>query len=352
MQTDDPRVPGEYTRRVSCGRDVGTVTLVGVVHDHPASIYRVEQRVAAIDPDVLAPELSPIAVPLFEQYASQDRTPPAFGGEMSAAIRTADCARIVGIDGPSFGFLDRLLRTIAGEVRSLDTIGTVAKNVVPVTREALLCRIAAVLAAQTELRIAVGTPVSHDCMPADAPKVQAADERRRIDRAEATLQAFETPVASDCRERAREAHMADRLSSLRQSGEVVAVVGVDHLDAIADRLCSQSENEGDHREDDEQDDEPARDLHADSRDSARPEDRSNEGEYEERERDFEKLARKILKRYDDFVDAVHDDPIARECRNHWCDPAITFLCALLCKQSITDAVGGCRDSHHNGTDMR
>ena len=78
----DPRVTGEFVRRVS--NDAGTVTLVGVVHDHPASSYRVRQVVEDVDPEVLALELPPISIPLYEQYASSDRNPPVFGGEMSA----------------------------------------------------------------------------------------------------------------------------------------------------------------------------------------------------------------------------------------------------------------------------
>lgn len=44
----DPRVTGDYIRQVS--GDAGTVTLVRVVHDHPASTYRVREVIDELDP--------------------------------------------------------------------------------------------------------------------------------------------------------------------------------------------------------------------------------------------------------------------------------------------------------------
>jgi hypothetical protein len=41
---------------------------------------------------------SPLSIPLFEEYAATDRCPPAFGGEMSAAIQADDRSTTVGID--------------------------------------------------------------------------------------------------------------------------------------------------------------------------------------------------------------------------------------------------------------
>jgi pheromone shutdown protein TraB len=212
------------------------VVLLGVVHDHPASIYRVQQRVEALDPDVLALELSPMAVPLFEQHAAVEQTPPVLGGEMSAAIQAASCARIAGIDGPSPRFLGRLFRTLHRETGSPEAVSAVSKRVVSVTKHALLCRLAAILAASTGLRVEVGETVAHDCTWRDDPETQAADETRQIQQAETLLKTLARPEASVCRARARETHMADRLSTLRERGDVVAVVGVGHLDAVAERI--------------------------------------------------------------------------------------------------------------------
>jgi len=238
LPTDDPRTTGKHTRHCAGTTDTGDVTLVGVVHDHPASIHRVQRCIDALDPDVLALELAPIAVPLFEQYARQgERTPPVFGGEMSAAIQAASCDRVVGIDGPSLPFLGRLLRSLVGDTRSVETVSAVARSLVSVSKDALLCRLAAIVTTWTGVRMEVSPPVSHDCSRTDDPETQAARERRQIRRARATLHAFEPSEASDCRARTREAHMSDRLSTLRSDGDVVAVVGISHLDAIADRLA-------------------------------------------------------------------------------------------------------------------
>lgn len=236
LPADDPRTTGEYTREIT-GRGSGSrIVLLGVVHDHPASIYRVRQNIDAIDPDLLALEVSPIAVPLFEQYAAVERTPPALGGEMSAAIQAADSPEIVGIDGPSTRFFGRLVRTLLRETDSPEAVRTISKRTASVTKYALLCRLGAVLAASTGLRVAVGDASTHDCGWTDEPQEQAADERRQIRQAETLLKTLARPDASDYRAKTREAHMADRLSMLRDDGDVAAVVGVGHLDAVADRL--------------------------------------------------------------------------------------------------------------------
>jgi hypothetical protein len=51
-----------------------------------------------------------MSVPLFEQYAETDRTPPVFGGEMSAAIQAAAPDTTVGID-----HLDSLAERLSDE---------------------------------------------------------------------------------------------------------------------------------------------------------------------------------------------------------------------------------------------
>ncbi|MFC7068832.1 hypothetical protein [Halobaculum lipolyticum] len=233
----DPRLAGEYVRRVSS--DTGTVTLVGVVHDHPASVYRVRRAVAELDPDVLALELPPIAVPLFERYATTDRSPPVFGGEMSAAIQAADTHRTVGIDGPTGGFLRRLGRALVRERPSARTVRTVVSDVVDATTHAVTCRAAATVAARTAVRLEVDEPTPHDVDPADSPATQARDERTQVRRSNSFMRAFRTASrrrASRLEDAAREAEMAARLGRLREAGDTVAVVGIDHLDAVADRL--------------------------------------------------------------------------------------------------------------------
>lgn len=230
----DPRLSSASLRTVD--GPLGTVTLVGVVHDHPASRFRANAVVAAREPDVLALELPPVALPLFEQYARDDRTLPAFGGEMSAAIQAATTDRVVGIDGPSLGFLRRLVGDLSRTDPSPATVRDVASAVFSATRHAVVCRAASAFTAATGVRVEVDSPASYETDVTDAPDVQAADERAHLDRAQSVLDALEPSRSTALRDSVREAHMAENLDRLRREGDVVAVVGLDHLDAIASRL--------------------------------------------------------------------------------------------------------------------
>lgn len=235
----DPRVTGEYVRQMS--NDAGTLTLVGVVHDHPASTYRARQVVEELDPDVLALELPPISIPLFEQYANIDRSPPTFGGEMSAAIQAATTTTIVGIDRPTGGFFQRLGRTLLRERPSLPTVRSVISDAIETTKHAVTCRAAAVIGARTSIRVEVDAPVIHDIDWADTPDDQARDEREQVRRSRSFMNAFRTASrsrAARLEDVAREEEMAARLRQLCEDGDTVAVIGIDHLDAIIERLNS------------------------------------------------------------------------------------------------------------------
>ena len=231
---DDPRITGDHLRSIDT--PTGTVTLVGVVHDHPASVFRVRTAVADRDPEVLALELPPLSLPLFERHAEDTRTPPMFGGEMSAAIQAATTDRVVGIDGPTLPFLRRLAARLYREGGSLGTVRGVLDGLTSVTTNALRCRLAGSVAAMTSIRMEVGSPVTYATGRSDSPERQAEDEGRQIDRARAVMDAFEPSRASSFGDDVRETHMADRLAELRGDGDVVAVVGRHHLDRIAERL--------------------------------------------------------------------------------------------------------------------
>lgn len=235
----DPRVTGEYVRQVS--NDHGTLTFVGIVHDHPASVYRVRHVIADVDPAVLALELPPISMPLFEQYAATVRTPPALGGEMSAAIQAADSDNVVGIDRPTGGFFRRLGRTLLRERPPSRTVRNVVSNAIETTTHALLCLAAAVVGARTSLPLEVDSPISHDIEWTDAPAVQARHEREQVHRCRSFADAFRTASrtrASRIEDAAREAAMAARLAELRGDGDgdIVAVVGIDHVDSLVEEL--------------------------------------------------------------------------------------------------------------------
>ena len=238
VDTDsDPRVTGEYVRQVSS--DAGRLTLVGVVHDHPASTYRVRQVIEELNPEVLALELPPISIPLFTQYASTDRCPPVFGGEMSAAIQAAATSTTVGIDRPTGAFFQRLGWNLLRERPSLQTVRNVVSDAVETTKHAVTCRIAAAVVARTAVQLEVDSPISHDIDWTDAPDDQARDERTQVRRSHSFLRAFRTASrtqASRIQDVAREEEMAARLLQLREEGNTVAVVGIDHLDSVAERL--------------------------------------------------------------------------------------------------------------------
>lgn len=234
---DDPRVTGRFYRRVPGPNDLH---LVGVVHDHPASVARVQRVLEATDPDALALELPPAALPLYRTYAGEgeDDDPPRFGGEMSAAIRAADPeVDVVGIDAPNWSFLRRLVTRLVADRVPASTARRVISSVGGATRSALTCRVAATLTHATSMTVACDDPVEYECSHADPPTEQAAHERSHVAGVQAILSSIETDgSALAYRDETRERCMVERLTEIRSSGDVVAVVGVDHLDAIETAL--------------------------------------------------------------------------------------------------------------------
>jgi len=229
----DPRLTDEFVRRLPAQR----VTLVGVVHDHPASVHRVRTLLDERAPDVLALELPPLALPLFDAYADADTAPPRFGGEMSAAIQAADIDRVVGIDGPTLKFAGRLARRLLADDHSLSTARDVLQSLGHVTRHACTCRLAALASRHASVTVQVDQPVDHDCSHADDADTQAADERSHVRRARTVMNTFGPEPASAVRKETREAYMADQLSSLSGTDSVLAVVGAGHLDEVAGHLA-------------------------------------------------------------------------------------------------------------------
>ena len=233
----DPRITGEYIRQL--GGENGNLTLVGVVHDHPASTYRVRRTVESVSPDILALELPPMAVPLFEQYAKTDQSPPVFGGEMSAAIKAAEAVETVGIDRPTRGYFARLSRKVVRDRPSPATVRKVLSDATSATKHAFVCRIASAISAKTSVRLEVDSPVEHETDRRDTPEEQAVNERRQIRQSRAFMEAFRNASATRASrfgDRVREEHMADKLSKLRHGGDTVAVVGVHHLDPLTEKL--------------------------------------------------------------------------------------------------------------------
>jgi hypothetical protein len=101
-----------------------------------------------------------------------------------------------------------------------------------VTRDAVEARLAASRGATARVTPAV----EHEVDRGAAPARQADDERRHLARSRALLAAVERPAGERLLDRVRERTMAARLRALAGEGAVVAVVGLAHLDAVADRL--------------------------------------------------------------------------------------------------------------------
>ncbi|MFD1563296.1 hypothetical protein ACFR99_07030 [Haloarchaeobius amylolyticus] len=238
---DDPRITAQFCRRLPDSS--GDLVLVGVVHDHPASIARVERVLKRIEPATIALELPPIAMPLYRVYGrkgdADDPTPPRFGGEMSAAIRAAPDAASVGIDAPNWSFFRRLVTKLVADRVSPATARRVLSSVGDATRDALTYRVAATLTHATSMTVIPSDSVEYDVDHEDSPDRQAAHERAHVAGVQALLGSVDTDGTTLAyRDDTRERCMIDRLEEVHsEPGTAVAVVGVDHLDRLAAALA-------------------------------------------------------------------------------------------------------------------
>jgi pheromone shutdown protein TraB len=222
---DDPRIRTDHLRLLV--DEESSVLLVGVVHDHPASVYRVRSVVRSLDPDTAAVELPPLALPLFEAGE---------GGEMSAALAASEAdAAAVDAHGPRF------LAALAGEIRdrspSRETIGRIVSNAVTVGKHAISCRLASVFGRDRFPAPIADAGVEIDVDLTADPVAVAEHEQRHLSRSFSVLRAFERPAADEIVDAARERTMARSLATL-DAENAVAVVGFEHLDGIADELVA------------------------------------------------------------------------------------------------------------------
>ena len=242
----DPRVDPDQLR-VFDGPGGAPLLVVGCVHDHPASVYRVDALVRSLLPDVVAVELPGLALPLFERVGRDSDGDRPNGGEMSAALAAgADVgARRVGIDTLGARFARSLVGQLRRESPSPETLRRVFGAVSNVSTHALSCRLSAALG-----RYGTATPVTkraydHEVDHGASPATQADDEQRQLTRSLSVLRALEQPVANDVVDTAREETMVANLASLRSEGSVVAVVGFDHLSPITELLDERCESQCD-----------------------------------------------------------------------------------------------------------
>lgn len=235
----DPRVSGEYLRLIT--EYESPILLVGVAHDHPASIYRVGAIVEALQPEVLALELPDFVLPVLDPFKYPGDGP---SGEMAAAIAAASTRRVIGIDVPSRGTVRALLRESLRQRVGLGTVFRTVRSIVNLSARAILVRATRQLS-QLGLPWNVD-PVKlagrheYDLVDDSSPAAQAENETSHLQRSEALFQSFEPPTSMVFLDAVRERCMADRLDSLSSDGFVIGVVGYGHLDGLESVLAQKT----------------------------------------------------------------------------------------------------------------
>lgn len=232
----DPRLDSGYISCVPGGTGFGSILLIGVVHDHPASVFRVHAVLEELTPDVLALELPPLAVSLFRLYSKDSFMPPRLGGEMSMAIKAAESARVVGIDSPNRTFLRQLAGWVADGRIPRTLFRDLGRDLISSTAHAMACQFGAAIGSITRLRLRLYSHIEYDCSIFDSPTVQADHEASHLAKQQALIRSIEVPQARQLIDELRDESMATQLIDLSLEGDVIAVVGVEHLDPLLERL--------------------------------------------------------------------------------------------------------------------
>lgn len=226
----DPRLDGAYVRLVDDAP--GPVVLLGVVHDHPASVARVRVVVDAVDPGAVAVEAPGVLTPAFTDIDEA-------GGEMTAAAEAAAAdAAVVGVDAPGRGTLRSLASVVADERPDAGTVASALTDLGRLGAHAVRGRLQAAGVPARWLGGAFERTQSYDCPPDAGPAEQASHEASRVSRSTSLLRAFDPPPATRVLDAVRERQMGGRLADLAAGGDgvVVAVVGFSHLDAVENEL--------------------------------------------------------------------------------------------------------------------
>lgn len=229
---DDPRLDGQYVRIIDATPQ--PVVLVGVVHDHPASVYRARRTVAALDPGVVALEAPDAVTPVFAAHARDEE---AAGGEMTAAVSAAGDADVVGVDAPGQGTLRSLGTVLADERPSVAAVAGTLRTLGRIGAHAARGRLQAAGVPARWLGGEFDRSQSYDCTAADSAVEQAAHEATRLERSTSLLRAFDPPPAMRVLDAVRERQMGRRIASLAASDVVVAVVGCSHLDGVENEIA-------------------------------------------------------------------------------------------------------------------
>lgn len=231
----DPRVTADLCRQLTRGS--GQVVLVGVVHDHPASCVRVRRVAQALEPETVCLELPPTTVHRYRETLESTDAARTTGGEMGVAMQATPEATHVGIDGLDTRFLRTLASTVTAQRPAVRTLARTARGVGTMAKQLL----------GSQLRVWGNEPDTgidveqFESLRGGSPELQAADERRQLERSASFLRAVETPAAISLREETRETCMAHRLVTCLEDGPVLAVLGMDHLDPVADNVLELTE---------------------------------------------------------------------------------------------------------------
>jgi len=229
---DDPRLDGQYVRVIDATPE--PVVLVGVVHDHPASVYRARRVVDALDPGVVALEAPNAVTPAFEATARE--ADGATGGEMAAAVSAAGDADVVGVDAPGSGTLRSLAAVLAEERPSASAVAGTLRNLGRIGVHAARGRLRAAGVPERWLGGEFDRSQRYDCTANDPASEQASHEATELDRSTSLLRAFDPPPATRVLDAVRERQMGRRVGSLAVEDLVVAVVGFSHLDGVENEI--------------------------------------------------------------------------------------------------------------------
>ena len=228
---DDPRLDGQYVRLIDATPE--PVVLVGVVHDHPASVYRARRTVTALDPETVALEAPDAVTPVFASHA---RTDDSTGGEMTAAVAAAGDADVVGVDAPGRGTLRSLAAVLADERPGPSAVAGTLRNLARIGAHAARGRLQAAGVPARWLGGEFDRSQEYDCATTDPASEQAADETTRLERSTSLLRAFDPPPATRVLDAVRERQMGQRIAGLAADDVVVAVVGFSHLDGVENEI--------------------------------------------------------------------------------------------------------------------